>query len=167
MIVFVGNVQGVEVLNRAFNRIEEYISDFRSVWPDVATEIYTITAEQFASEGAAGLSGKWDPLSPAYEKFKVINFPGQPILQAEGHMVDSLTDPDALDAIYLPEPTMLTIGSKDPKARAHHLGLGNLPARPVYSFTELRKRRIQKAIQRGLIDFTRRAGFQVEEREAA
>lgn len=167
MIHFVGNVQGVEVLNRAFNRVEEHISDFRSIWPDVAAEIYAINAEQFQSEGAAGASGKWAALSSAYARFKAIAFPGQPILQAEGHMVESLTDPEALDAIYRPEQTVLTIGSRDPKARAHHLGLGNLPARPIFSFSERQKRRIQKAIQKNLVEFTRRAGFHVEEREAA
>lgn len=166
MIQFRGEVAGVEVLNRAFNRVEEYISDFRSIWPDVATEIYTINAEQFESEGSAGASGKWAALSPAYARFKAIAFPGQPILQAEGHMVESLTDPEALDAIYRPEQSVLTIGSRDPKARAHHLGLGNLPARPIFSFTEQRKRRIQKAIQRNLVEFTRRAGFHVEEKAA-
>jgi len=167
LIQFVGNVQGVEVLNRAFNRVEEHISDFRSIWPDVATEIYAINAEQFESEGAAGASGKWAALSPAYARFKAIAFPGQPILQAEGHMMESLTDPEALDAIYRPEQTVLTIGSRDPKARKHHLGLDGLPARPIFSFTERQKRRIQKAIQRNLVEFTRRAGFQVEEKEAA
>lgn len=167
MIYFVGNVAGVEVLNRAFNRVEEYISDFRSIWPDVAAEIYAINAEQFESEGSAGASGKWAALSPAYARFKAIAFPGQPILQAEGHMVESLTDPEALDAIYRPEQNVLTIGSQDPKARAHHLGLGNLPARPIFSFSERQKRRIQKAIQKNLVEFTRRAGFHVEDREAA
>jgi phage gpG-like protein len=167
VIHFVGNVQGVEVLNRAFNRVEEYISDFRSIWPDVATEIYAINAEQFQSEGSAGASGKWAALSPAYARFKAKAFPGQPILQAEGHMIASLTDPEALDAIYRPEQTVLTIGSKDPKARKHHLGLDNLPARPIFSFSERQKRRIQKAIQRNLVEFTRRAGFRVEEKEAA
>lgn len=167
MIHFVGNVQGVEVLNRAFNRVEQHISDFRSIWPDVATEIYTINVEQFESEGSAGASGKWAALSPAYKRFKEIQFPGQPILQAEGHMVASLTDPEASDAIYRPEQTVLTIGSRDPKARAHHLGLGHLPARPIFSFSERQKRRIQKAIQANLVEFTRQAGFHVEEREAA
>lgn len=167
MIQFVGQVAGVEVLNRAFNRVEEYISDFRSVWPDVATEIYQINVEQFEGEGSAGASGRWAALSPAYKRFKDIQFPGQPILQAEGHMIASLTDPEALDAIYRPEQTTLTIGSRDPKARAHHLGLGNLPARPIFSLSEKQKRQIQKAIQKGLVEFTRRAGFHVEEREAA
>lgn len=167
MIRFTGNVAGFEVLNRAFNRVEQYISDFRGIWPDVTTEIYTINAEQFEGEGSAGASGRWAALSPAYARFKVIAFPGQPILQAEGHMVESLTDPEALDAIYRPEQAVLTIGSQDPKARAHHLGLGNLPARPIFSFSERQKRRIQKAIQANLVEFTRRAGFHVEEKEAA
>lgn len=167
MIRFTGSISGVEVLNRAFNRVEEHISDFRSIWPDVATEIYAINTEQFESEGSAGASGRWAALSPAYARFKAIAFPGQPILQAEGHMMESLTDPEALDAIYRPDQTVLTIGSRDPKARAHHLGLGHLPSRPIFSFSERQKRRIQKAVQKNLVEFTRRAGFHVEEKEAA
>lgn len=166
MIRFTAEVAGVEVLNRAFNRVEESISDFRSIWPGVAGEIYPINAEQFASEGAAGAAGKWAALSPAYAKFKAVVFPGQPILQAEGHMIASLTDPEAADAIYRPGKDELVIGTKDPKARAHHLGLGNLPARPIFSFSEQQKRRIQKSIQKGLVEFTRRAGFEVEEKAA-
>lgn len=166
MIRFSGSIEGVEVLNRAFNRVEEYISDFRPIWPDVAGEIYAINAEQFDSEGAAGRSGKWAALSPAYSQYKAVAFPGQPILQAEGTMVASLTDPEAPDAIYRPGKDELVIGTKDPKARAHHLGLGDLPARPIFSFSEQSKRRIQKAIQRNMVEFTRRAGFEVEERAA-
>lgn len=166
MIQFVGTVQGVEVLNRAFNRIEEHISDFRGIWPGVATEIYAINVEQFESEGSRGASGKWAALSPAYKRFKEIHFPGQPILQAEGNLIDSLTNPEASDAIFRPQREVLTIGSQDPKARPHQLGLGNLPARPIFSFTEERKRRIQKAIQANLVEFTRRAGFHVEEKAA-
>lgn len=167
MIRFVAEVQGVEVLNRAFNRVEEHISDFRSIWPSVAAEIYTINAEQFESQGAAGRSGRWAGLSPAYARFKAIAFPGQPILQAEGHMVESLTNPEAPDAVYQPTQNELIIGTRDPKAIAHHRGLGHLPARPIFSFTEQHKRRMQKAIQRGLVEFTRRAGFEVREERAA
>lgn len=167
MIQFTATVDGSEVLNRAFNRVEEFISDFRPLWPSVAGEIYTINAEQFESEGAAGASGRWQALSPAYAKYKAVTFPGQPILQAEGHMIASLTDPEAPDAIFRPLPDELVIGTRDPKARAHHLGLGHLPARPIFSFTEQQKRRIQKAIQRELVQFTHRAGFEVQEERAA
>ena len=167
MIQFTASVDGVEVMNRAFNRVEEHISDFRSIWPNVAGEIYAINSEQFASEGAAGASGRWAALSPAYSRYKAIVFPGQPILQAEGHMIASLTDPEAADAIYRPLQDELVIGTRDPKAIAHHRGAGNLPARPIFSFTEQQKRRIQKSIQRGLVEFTRRAGFEVQEERAA
>lgn len=167
MIRFTGEIEGVEVLNRAFNRVEHFISDFRPIWPSVAGEIYAINAEQFESEGAAGRSGRWAALSPAYARFKAIAFPGQPILQAEGHMVESLTDPDAPDAVYQPTQDELIIGTRDPKAIAHHRGAGNLPARPIFSFTEQHKRRMQKAIQGELVEFTRRAGFEVQEERAA
>ncbi len=166
MIHFSGSVDGVETFSRAFNRIEQFISDFRSVWPAVAEEFYAAETEQFESEGAAGASGTWTPLSKAYAAFKAVEFPGQTILKATTDMAQSLMDREALDAIYISEPTQLTLGTKDPKAVAHHRGLGRLPARPVISLSETQKRRMQKAIQRELVRFTRQAGFEVEERAA-
>lgn len=166
MIRFQAELLGVPVLDRAFNRVEEFISDFRSFWPGVSQTFYAIEKEQFESEGSKGASGKWTPLSKAYEKFKQVRFPGKPIMQAEGHLFESLTDPDAFDAVFIPEKTQLTIGTKDPKAKAHHRGRGRLPARPLISLTESQKRRMQKVIQKELVEFTRRAGFQVEERAA-
>jgi phage gpG-like protein len=166
MIRFTASVDGVETLNRSFNRVDGFIADMRNFAPGIATEFYRIEREQFASEGAAGASGKWTPLSKAYERFKAQAFPGETILRATGHMEASLTDPDALDAIYSAERDQITFGTKDPKAVAHHRGSGHLPSRPVISMSETQKRRIQKAIQRELVEFTRRAGFQVEERAA-
>lgn len=166
MLRFIGEIEGIPAFDRAFNRIDAVISDFRSIWPEVAAEFYAIEAEQFESQGAAGASGKWAPLSPAYKRWKEIHFPGQPILRLENPLFESLTDPDALDAIYRPERDQLTIGTKVPYARAHQRGAGRMPARPPISLSENSKRRLQKAIQKGLVEFTRRAGFQVEERAA-
>lgn len=169
MTRFVATVEGVELLNRGFNRIESHISDFRSIWPDVGREIYAINREQLDSEGTAGASGKYAALSPAYERFKAIQFPGQPILQASGNLYESLTDLESPDAIFRPGKDELIIGSKVPYARAHQRGnpSRNLPARPIFSFSEPQKRRITKAIQRGLVRFTREAGFEVQEERAA
>lgn len=161
MITFVGEVQGVEVLNRGFNRVEGGISDFRPLWPAVAGEFYAIEREQFDSEGAAGASGKWAALSPAYKKWKEANYPGQPIMRLENPLFESLTDPEALDAIFRPGADELVMGTKLPYARRQHR------ERPLISMTEQQKRRIQKAIQRGLVEFTRRAGFEVQEERAA
>lgn len=167
MIHFVGEIQGVEVLNRAFNRIEEHISDFRNIWPRVAQEFYAIEEEQFASEGAHGASGKWAPLSPAYKRWKEIHFPGEPILKLEHFLYPSLTRADAPDSIFRMDAQEMTLGSRTPYATAHQRGTGRMPARPPISLTEADKRRIQKSIQRGLVEFTRRAGFQVDQEKAA
>lgn len=160
MIQFSASVEGVQVLNRAFNRVEGFISDFRSIWPDVAAEFYLIEGEQFDSEGAAGASGKWAPLSPAYKQWKEVHYPGQPIMRRENTLFESLTDFEASDAIYRPGRDELVIGSKVPYARRQHR------TRPLISLSERQKRRLQKAIQRGLVEFTRRAGFEVEEKAA-
>lgn len=158
---FIGTLEGVEVFDRAFIRLTQIISDFRSIWPNVATEFYAIEADQFGSEGEKGASGKWAPLSPAYKKWKDAHFPGEPLLQLTHTLVDSLTDPEALGAIYRLEADEMTVGSKVEYATAHQ------KTRPLISFTTEDKRRIQKSIQAGLVRFTRQAGFQVDERLAA
>jgi phage gpG-like protein len=166
LIRFSASVDGVDVLNRAFNRIDQFVSDFRSVWPNVAKEFYAIEEGQFASQGARGLSGKWAPLSKAYAKYKAKRFPGQTILKASTSLYESMTNPDAPDSIFRMDARELTIGTKDPKGMGHQRGAGRLPVRPIISLTEADKRKLQKSIQSGLVEFTRGLGFQVDERAA-
>lgn len=161
---FTFDVDGQTVLDRAFNRIDRYISDFRNIWPGVAQEFYATEERQFQSEGASGASGRWAPLSQAYARFKSKVFPGQPILQQTSSLYESLTSPDALDSIFRPLPQELQIGTKVPYFRAHQRGSGRIPARPPISLTEPDKRRLQKAIQASLVAYTREQGFQVDER---
>lgn len=158
---FIATLEGVEVLDRAFNRIDHIISDFRSIWPNVAKEFYAIEADQFGSEGAKGASGKWAPLSPAYKKWKEAHFPGEPLLQLTHVLIGSLTSPDEPGAIYRLEADEMTLGSKVEYATAHQ------KTRSLISFTSEDKRKIQKSIQSELVRFTRQAGFQVDERLAA
>lgn len=158
-------VAGEEVFNRAFNRIDR-LSDLRPIWPEVIREFYLIEAEQFESEGAAGASGRWAPLSDVYAKYKAVAYPDKPILQADEDLVKSLTDPEALGAILRPDEQELTIGTSVPYATAHQRGTRRMPARPPISFSEAQKRRLQKSIQAGLVRFVREAGFNVEERAA-
>jgi phage gpG-like protein len=166
VIAFSAAINGVEVLNRAFNRIDEQITDLRSIWPAVAEVFYKAEKDQFDTQGAAGASGKWAPLSQAYKKFKEQHFPGEPILQREHSLVESLTSAEGLDSVFRPEPDQLTIGTRAPYARAHQEGRGRLPRRPVISLTETQKREMQKAIQIGLVRFARAAGFEVQEQAA-
>lgn len=166
MIRFIADVSGDVVLDRAFNRVDQAISDLRGLWPGVSRVVYGIFGRAFDTEGSSTAAGKWRALTPPYAKWKQVIFPNQPILRASNHLYESLTDPEALDAIYRPEPDQLIIGSKDPKARAHQRGGGRLPARPMISLTESDKRDIQKSIQAGLVQFVRSVGFNVDERAA-
>lgn len=167
MIHFTAEVLGEETINRAFNRVDRFISDFRNIWPAVIEEFYKIEGEQFGSEGSRGSTGHFAALSPGYARFKAIAFPGKHILQATGALKDSLTGPDALDSVLRPEADQLTIGTALPYAIWHQRGTGRMPARPPIAMNETSKRRIQKAIQAGLVRFTREAGFQVQEERAA
>jgi phage gpG-like protein len=159
MIQITGTIDGEIVINRAFNRLDS-LSDFRPIWPNVIQEFYLIETEQFESEGAAG-GEKWEPLSESYREWKEVHYPGEPILQRDHDLVESLTDPEAADAILIPREDELIIGSGVPHARIHQR-----KGRPPINFSEAQKRRLQKAIQAGLVRFVREAGFDVEERAA-
>jgi hypothetical protein len=148
-------VAGVEQFSRAFNRIEEELDDLRTIWPEVAKQFYQIEGEQFRSEGGIGASGKWAALSPAYAKYKAVKFPNQPIGKATTSLFDAMTNPEAPGAIFKPERGQLTIGTSIPYGRDFH------KKRSVISMNEDQKRRIQKAIQVGLVAFVRKQGFQV------
>ena len=160
-------VESEVVFDRAFNRLDHAISDFRSIWPEVSGTIYNIFGRAFDTEGTSTAAGKWKELSPAYAKAKAIKFPGQSILRAENTLFESLTDPEAADAIFLPEQDQLTIGSRTPYAVAHQRGSGRMSVRPIISFTETDKRDITKSLQRGLLQFVRSLGLPVEEERAA
>jgi phage gpG-like protein len=166
MIRLSASVDGGQVFDRAFNRLDS-LSDFRPIWPSVIAEFYAIETEQFETEGAAG-GQRWTPLSPVYSEYKERVFPGQPILQAEGDLRASLTDPEAAGAILQPREDELVIGTNVPYALVHQRGSSrrNIPRRPPINFSEAQKRRIQKAIQAGLVRFVREAGFDVQERVA-
>lgn len=155
---------GEEIFNRAFNRIDS-LSDLRPLYPEVIAAFYQFETEQFNTEGAAG-GQKWTPLSPVYEEYKERNYPGQPILQAEGDLMASLTDPEAAGAVLIPREDELIIGTSVPYAIHHQRGTRKMPKRPPISFSEEQKRRMQKAIQAGLVRFVREAGFAVGQRAA-
>lgn len=158
-------LDGVPEFDRGFSRIEKEIDDHRFLWPAVSQEIYQIEVEQFETEGSAG-GGRWAALSVAYKKFKEVAFPNQPILRATTSLFESVTDPNASGAIFRSEQSMLTIGTSHEAAIHHQRGTGKMPARKVYSFSEQQKRRIQKAIQVGLVQLIRRQGFTVIESAA-
>src|SRR5690242_15670684 len=160
MIRFVAEISGDVQLDRAFNRVDQEISDFRNFWPGVITTFYEIETAQFATEGAQGASGAWAPLSPAYKAFKEVEFPGKTILRRTDALYESMTGPDALDSVLRPGKDELVIGSALPYALIHQ------KTRPVISLSEDNKRAMVKSIQQRLVEFARATGFEVEEKAA-
>ena len=158
-------VAGAEVFDRTFNRVEREIADLRPVWEEVTKEFFQLELEAFRSEGASGASGRWAPLSPKYEEAKArrgFNFMG--VLQRTRKLERSLTRKGAEHQVLEEGAQELTVGTTLPYAVMHQRGGGRLKARPPISLSEAGKRRIQKAIQRQLVEYVRRQGLVLDER---
>ena len=54
-------VEGVQILNRSFQRIGQHLEDLRPIWETVQRDFWKIEDQQFKSEGAKGASGAWKP----------------------------------------------------------------------------------------------------------
>lgn len=143
-------VSGVKEFDRAFNRIGEHVSDLRPIWPELTRELFTIEDEQFKSAGSKGRSGQWKELSAAYAKRKAIDYPGKPILQRTGKMMQSLTSKTG-DTILVEEKDEYGFGTRLFYATYHQTGTPKMAARELVSLNEDSRRRITKAIQKGLL----------------
>ena len=116
-----------QVLNLALTRLEKGISDFSPAWDACTDAFYRIEVDQFASEGARG-GARWQALSAGYSGWKDANYGQLPILYLRGNLKQSLlgVGPDAIKVI---QSGFMEVGSRDPKAVWHQLGMGRLPVR--------------------------------------
>jgi phage gpG-like protein len=137
-------IQGVKELDRAFNRIDDHVTDFRPTWPMVTAVIQRIETEQFKSEGAHGRSGKWKPLTRKYAEAKARKYGSKPILERTGALVRSLTTTSE-DTILVEQPLEYGFGT-----RLFYMPFVN-KERPVMSLTDADRELIVKETQKGLI----------------
>lgn len=144
------SVDGETEFNRIFKRFRAQFSDLTSVWEVVKDEFWIIEAEQFASEGGKGGTGKWQELSPVYAARKVQAHGAKPILQATGAMFRALTGQTG-DTILNITRTNLEVGTSLKYAKHHYRGGGKLPQRKPISFSDKQKRKLQKRIQKELV----------------
>lgn len=121
-------IEGDETLLQALRRLDESQRDLAALWPKLANTFYDIERRQFQSEG--GRAKSWSALSPEYAAAKAVTYPGQPILQASGALMRSLTSQTDEHAIYDARPDGVTLGTSDPKAVYHQEGTRRMPARP-------------------------------------
>lgn len=158
MIRITLQIDGEDQFNRTFTRFTEFLTDLRQIWPGVITEFRQIEKEQFAGEGVGQL-GRWKPLSARYAKWKAKKYPGKPILQREGRLVESLTR-NSPDSVVNPQREFLEIGTSVEYAAYHHRGVKNrLAQRKVIDFNDTQKNRIMKVIQRRMLSAGRENGF--------
>lgn len=142
-------VEGVDAQVGKLNYLARNVADYRQLgaWDGVQAEFYRIEKEQFSSEGAAGRSGRYAPLSSTYAERKTKKYGPQPILTASGQMRDSLTRATAKNAVVEKTAQELVLGTTDPKAAYHQRGTSKMPKREVISFSDEQKARLVRPIE--------------------
>lgn len=87
---------------------------------------------QFAVQGTPRA---WAALSPAYARWKAINFPGMPLLQRTRRMVRGFSFEAKPRSLRITNRVTAGQSVKIPRWRLHQEGTGKMPARPILQFT--------------------------------
>jgi phage gpG-like protein len=155
MLKFTFEIEGEKQFDRAFSRVSDRVQDLRPVWDYVETGFYRLTREQFTTQGSAGRHGKWQKLSRKYAEWKQKNYPGMPILQRTGRMMQALTRKTG-DTVVIREKQAFGIGASLDYPMFHQTGTSKMPRRRIVDWSDSQRRDMQKMIQRGLLSILRK-----------
>jgi len=156
------------IAQRAFaqyaQQLNARLADLRPAWDAVRAIIFASTADRFEKEGRRGGFRKWRALSNTpnkwcdwmgYKDWKMLHFPGKPILQLTGRLRDQLTGISG-DHFEWRERSFMMIGSNYPvdSGEGHDLGgihaVGRrfppMPARSPFGITITDEKNIVDAI---------------------
>jgi phage gpG-like protein len=132
----------VDVGRRATN-MAPALREVARLWMDLEQDV-------FASEGASG--GKpWAPLAGSTQETKARAGYSSKILQAEGGLMASLTQPGAADQILEVDDDMLVFGTGHPAGAFHGKGTSRMPARPPIQISPQGRRQTVKILQRFVV----------------
>jgi phage gpG-like protein len=134
---------GEDQVDRRLEGFADRASDLTPVWAELRDRFVEYEEDWFEAEGRG-----WAPLSRDYARWKSRRYPGKPILQREGELLDGLTKPD----IDVREPSFAVFGSADPVAGYHQRGEGRLPVRKVIDIDETERVEWVKVVQRFLVE---------------
>ena len=151
-------IAGQVQMDRGIARFSAGVADYRPIWPVIEDEFYAQEKDQFATEGREG-GAHWQELSPVYAGWKAMHYPGRPILERTGSLVDSLTNPNSPHGVRIEERKTLTLGSRLPYAIYHQTGTSRMPARPEIQFPEALKRTMMHHIQTYLVQIASQSGL--------
>lgn len=151
-------IDGDVQLARSISRFSENVKDLRPAFWNITKLFWNIEKQQFDTEGGHG-SGGWQALSPKYEEWKARNYPGKPILQRSGRLMQSLTGQTG-DTVKQMEPLLLRLGTSVEYAIYHQQGTSRgLPKRKPIELTESDKQAWVKEIQRWLVNMAKETGL--------
>lgn len=133
-------MEGDREVRALLREMQARASDASAVWPAVGDEVARQVGLQFDSEGAH-FGTPWSPRQPPNPGRKVTtdpawdpmrpDFGGGPLLVETGALRDSFRSQPMTYS-----PTAATFGSDDYRAKFHHCGTENLPARPLLRATD-------------------------------
>lgn len=117
--------------------------------------------EQFRTQGAAGASGRWQPLSPATLRRKVAEGRGPRILERTGAMQELLTNAGSLRQLIEVSGDKI-IFRLPPPATFHQTGTRRMPRRQVYAPNAEQKRRLGEGLRREATERMQHEGVRVK-----
>jgi len=154
------DIAGEVQMDRGIARFADGVSDYRPIWPVIEDDFYAQEKAQFESEGGEG-GAKWPELSAEYAGWKQAHYPGRPILQRTGNLMQSLTSPNDPNTVRIEGRRTLTLGTKIPYA-IYHQSIAprkRLPRRPEILLTEKFKRSVTHHLQTYLVQIASQSGF--------
>lgn len=123
-------ISGVKAIKGRLAAYEAKMLAPVDMWEEIARELSAAEHSWFEAEG----EGSWAPLSVEYAAAKAAEFPGRPILQATGDLLDWMTNPAM--AMKMPAPDIMewvnaytTPDGKWNIAQLHRDGTPKMPAR--------------------------------------
>lgn len=167
-------VFGEDIVRRRFLRFARAVEDASGAFREVAGILADSTRENFQTRGAAGGS-RWRDLAPSTIRRKARLGLDPRILMATGRLYASLVGSEgstgaarhfatgrfvggAGDHVEEITPTSLKWGSRVPYGVYHQSSAprSRIPYRPPVRLNELRRRQVAKALQRAIVEDTRR-----------
>lgn len=146
------SIFGEEQLSRDLLRFSAHAGNAQPAFHQIAEDMRTQIAEQFATEGGRG-SGGWEPLKESTVLTKLSEGLDPHILQATHKLMNSLTGTGG-DHIEEISDEHLLFGSSVKYGKFHQKGTSKMPARKPVDFTELDRRGFVRTLQRYFMEGT-------------
>ena len=112
---------------RRMRKMAERSLDFKIVFQWAKRELQRANSLNFKSGGLP--VGEWDALSPQYAAWKSVNFPGKPIMQRTGRLMDSLVRLDG--PVNRIGRLTAQFGTEVEYAKFHQYGTTKMPKRQI------------------------------------